>query len=582
MSSLSQEFIITKNNIINNNLSKIKKKISLIKTSFEEDEEDSYDQIYCKINIYFTSLINKIRLKYLEAIEHYKNIINQYEKDILNLIMENMLLKIENNYFKENENKKVKKNISKIKNTFSYSIIENNSNKNLNFKKFFYRSQDNINNIKNKSEDFLIKYNKNKKFILKRKNHSSTNKIKNKKNTQNKLEKKYKIESISNKSSNQNLNSFHKKKNSDISKISLFPLSYKKNKKSFILDEMEQNLNKHKTTQSHCNIRKIKDEMDSIINKKKYFSNKRLENEKNNYNNNVNAINDNSVEEIEKYSFDENSKYINHINNNMSNNIIHNTSINIFNTSKGLYSLNNINNFNYKNVKIQNRRPLKIKINSKNKVNYTNEMSLKNFYNNLQTKKKVFNNIKLNNNNNNKKEENIENKKKIPNIKINLFNNNSYSNFQKDIKNENKDSYNFQYLNLPFNKRNNLISRNNNINSLYSNSSNKLNSYSNFYTENSQGDLDENIDNNFNKKFEKNKILNDNIISITKKNNFIQRNKSFNCLLKTKNIIDKNNNSKNKKQLNKKNFEENHLRINNNKFFPNINNNYITYQTYYN
>ena len=565
MSSLSQEFIISKNTIINNNISKIKKKISFILNNFEEDGEDNYDQIYCKINIYFTSLINKIRLKYLDAIAHYKNKIRQYEKDILKLIMENILLKIENNSLKECEKKILNKKVSKIKNTFSYNIKGNNSNNKLNLKKYFYRSQDNINNIKNKSVDFFMKHN-NKKFFLKKKNHSSTNKIRKKKNIQNKLEIKSINENISNKSSSPNLNIFNKIKNTDIAHISLFPLSCTKNKKSFILDEMEQNLNRHRNIQSHCNIRKIKDEMDSIINKN---INKKTKNEKNIYNTSVNIINDNSLEIADKYSSDENSKYINNINSNMSNNIIHNTSINIFNSSKGLYSLNNINNFNYKNIKIQNRQPIKIKKNNKNIVNSYNEKSFKNFYNNLQNKKRVFNNIKLDyKNNNNQSDEKIENSENIPNVKINLFNNNSNSNLKNISKNKNKDFCNFQYLNLPFNANNNIMSRNT-PNVLYSNSSNKIKSYSQFNTENSQGEIDENKYNIYTNKYGNYK--NNNIISVKKKNNFIQRNKTFNCLFKLKNIIDNNNNNfKNKKFKKMKFGTKSYIKINNNKLLHNI------------
>ena len=168
MSNISQDLITSKNGIISKNLSKIKKKIVFIKSNLEEeDEEDIYDQIYCKINIYFTALINKIRLKYIKAIEHYKAKIYQYEKDILKLIMENMLLKIENKFLKEEENKNKKMEISKSRNICytknnNDEIINNSNNSNV-FKttKQFFRSQDNLNSIKNKSVDFFIKYNAN-------------------------------------------------------------------------------------------------------------------------------------------------------------------------------------------------------------------------------------------------------------------------------------------------------------------------------------------------------------------------------------------------------------------------------------
>ena len=198
-----------------------------------------------------------------------------------------------------------------------------------------------------------------------------------------------------------------------------------------MLDEMEQNIKRHKNTKSHCNIRKIKDEMESIINKdeKKYKSHNQIKNNKNIYNTKINIINENSIEISDKYSSDENSKYkinnklknINNINNNLSNNIIHNTSINIFNSSKGLLPLNN--NINY-NTKHEIKHPMKIQKIVKNKIHYYNNISeyLKNIYENFKIKKRVYNNIRLNNKKNIKIEEKNEIKKKNFNVKKKLFN----------------------------------------------------------------------------------------------------------------------------------------------------------------
>lgn len=77
-----------------------------------------------------------------------------------------------------------------------------------------------------------------------------------------------------------------------------------------------------------------------------------------------------------------------------------------------------------------------------------------------------------------------------------------------------------------------------NTNSFYNQS--KSNNYSYYNTENNQGELERN---------EKVKFLNNNIISIKRKNNFIQRNNFFNCLFKLKNIIDNNINLKSKAKL---------------------------------
>ena len=577
MSYISQELITSKNGIINKNLSKIKKKIAFLKSDIEEqDEEDIYDQIYCKINIYFTALINKIRLKYIQAIGYYKSKIKQYENDIIKLIMENMLLKIENNFLKENKNKNnIKENIYNSTNIISTKNqnkkINNIKNNNIfKFKKQFYKSQDNINIIKNKSVDFFIKYNGKNNF---KKNNSSTNdKFKKKK-----INNRFEINQ-SNKSSNSNINVLNKnKKNINFSQISFLPLSCKKNQKTFILDEMEQNIIRHKTTQSQSNIRKIKDEMESIINKdkKNYKNINHINNDKNIYNTKINIINEDSVELSEKYSSDENSKYkfnnnklknINNINNNLSNNIIHNTSINIFNSSKGLYSLNN--NINYNNSKHEIKHPIKMKKIVKNKIYNNNNIgtSLKNIYDNLQNKKRVYNNIKLNNKKFIKTEENNEKKKKSFNIKKNLFKNNSKEKNEKNIIiNDNKDYYAFKYLNLPVNINNNINSRNIG-NSLYNNSTSKINNYSYFNSENSKEEIEDNI--NYHKKNESGicTTLNNNLISIKRKNNFIQRNKSFNCLLKLKKILDNDYSKNNKKGI---------------KLYNNINNNYATYSNIY-
>ena len=410
MSSLSQDLVYSTNNIISKNLSKIKNKLNIIKSNLNENEEDRYDQFYCKINIYFTSLINKIRLKYIDALEQYKIKIKQYEKDILELLMENILLKIENNFLKNKTGQNIMINSSKIKDIY-FPINNNNKfesrnyneNNITNLRKQFYRSQENINNTKNKSVDLIIKYNgiKNSKVnnILRKKNHSSNNnKLKRNKMGGNNLLINLKneiINNLSNKSSNPNYNNLIKQKNnSDIYKNYNLPLSCEKNKKVLLLDEIEQNIIKHKNTHSQCNIRKIKDEMDSIIKKKNNIYN----NYKIVRNNNI--INGDLVEISEKFSSEENLKNnnelrnINNINNNISNNIIHNTSINIFNSSKGLYSINNIS---YKNNKNESKN-----INNDQRSNYNykqrenKETSLKNIYNNLQTKNRLYNNTKFN------------------------------------------------------------------------------------------------------------------------------------------------------------------------------------------
>ena len=97
-----KDLIIKTNSVIKKNISKIKNKLVLIKENCLLDEEENYDNIYSKINIYFTSILNKIRVKYIEALDKYRQKIKQYEKDIIELIMEKIVLNIENNFLKEN------------------------------------------------------------------------------------------------------------------------------------------------------------------------------------------------------------------------------------------------------------------------------------------------------------------------------------------------------------------------------------------------------------------------------------------------------------------------------------------------
>ena len=155
MSGLSQknDMIIKTNDAIKKNISKIKNKLISIKENFILNEEENFDNIYCKINIYFTSLLNKIRIKYIEALNNYRKRIKQYEKDILELMMDNMLLNIENNYLKENAKLNINDNKEKNENGKEYIICNLKkikrqqkylSHENININKFKYNSVDNF------------------------------------------------------------------------------------------------------------------------------------------------------------------------------------------------------------------------------------------------------------------------------------------------------------------------------------------------------------------------------------------------------------------------------------------------------
>ena len=150
--------------------------------------------------------------------------------------------------------------------------------------------------------------------------------------------------------------------------------------------------------------------------------------------------------------------------------------------------------------------------------------------------------------------------------------------------NEQRNSYNFNYsnskLNIPINKNNNIISRNN-ISSFYNNNSfnhiNTSNKYLYYNTEyNGPEEMNDNLD-NFNNNVSSN-LSKSNIISIQNKNKFIHRNKSFNCLLKLKKIIDNKNHSNGKNNKSKyENYQQ--LKGKNNLFCSGYtNNNYLPCQ----
>ena len=358
-----KDLIIRTNEAIKKSIIKIKDKLSLIKNNYMLDEEENSDNIYCKINIYFSSILNKIRIKYLESLNKYRNKLKQYEKDILQLMMENMLLKIENNFYKQKNNKYNNNNFIKKEKT-----KEKNNKKDIiyNFKKtkgkqLIYQSQDNFNfnKLNYNSADYLIKINNNNTPTRSRNNY------------------------ISNTKKNKFYNTY---------------LNINKSKEKPNIEELKKNIKKHRNTQSHYNIKEMKNEIDLIINKNK--NNNNIFNNKDN----INIINEQITQ-----NFFLKDNYKNN-NNSISKNIINNTSINIFNTSKEICS----------------RKKSKIKNNKNNK----NILSLKNIYNNLQTKKKAYNNTKLIKNNNiNKYYTKINNNrnKLLSRNKSNPFLNNNYS-----------------------------------------------------------------------------------------------------------------------------------------------------------
>ena len=397
------ELEIESNDYIKKNMAKIKNNLIYIRENIEKDEDENNEQIYYKINIYYNSLINKIKIKYIEALDKFKNQIKQYENDILKLIMENILLKIENNSLKKEKN-------------------SNDTSKKYNFKKLSQTKKQTY-----KSVDNLIK---------------------------------------------------NRKKNKVNAKT-----------KKFELNDMENYIKKQRQTQSFINIRKIKDEMDLIIKKNKKNNFKKLNDDKklkNNFFDDI-KINSNINEEITRNFFlKENPK-----------NIIHNTSINIFNTSNDLYSINNINYKNYKNN-------FSKKFKNKEKNKNSNIINLKTLYENLQSKKKLYNNTNLKNT---KKEKNL-------NVKTNP------NNF-----NDNNDSINL-FFNQNKNKKIDLLSRNK-FNRFFNSNNSNFNIYK--FSCINKTEYDEKNNNNKNKK---NIKQNDS----KKFHNYLIRNKSVNNFSKIEKV----------------------------------------------
>ena len=189
MTSQLIDLVNTTNNIVYQNLQKLNSKFKSIRKTQMIDEEEEYDSLNCKINIYFSTIIEQMKTKFIVAIQEYEEKIKQNNRDILDLIMENMLLKIEkdslleekkrNNLYMNDyaENKKsinVKKintkkrtnNQNIISSTGIYSLIKSEFNNDIN----------NKNNIPNNN---LYDITNNKNGSKKKKKSNSYNKFNN-------------------------------------------------------------------------------------------------------------------------------------------------------------------------------------------------------------------------------------------------------------------------------------------------------------------------------------------------------------------------------------------------------------------
>ena len=112
----------------NDKFLKIIKQLKLIKNMIYQEQDQLYDQIFCKVNIFFIALLNKIKFKYIESLNEYRKKLKKYELDILELMMENIVLKIENNFLKDkkyNEGKKTNElNLKTVLNKDEFTIYK--------------------------------------------------------------------------------------------------------------------------------------------------------------------------------------------------------------------------------------------------------------------------------------------------------------------------------------------------------------------------------------------------------------------------------------------------------------------------
>ena len=192
MTSQLIDLVNTTNNIVYQNLQKLNSKFKNIQKTQMINEEEEYDSLNCKINIYFTTIIEQMKTKFILAIQEYEKIIKQNNKDILDLMMENMILKIEkdslleekkknNLYLNDYSENKKSINVKKInskKKTNSQSIVSNIEIYSL-IKSEFNNNIYNKNNIRNNMNGNNLYDIINNNNLKKKKNSNSYNKFNN-------------------------------------------------------------------------------------------------------------------------------------------------------------------------------------------------------------------------------------------------------------------------------------------------------------------------------------------------------------------------------------------------------------------
>ena len=271
------EKITDSNNVIYENLTKIYEKIFLLKNTYNLEEDDEYEEFYNRISFYFSNILAQIKLKYIESIKVLEEKNKNNEKDILNLIMENMLLKIENEYLEEknmfnlsnyielknseknsfeNEGKEYIKN-NKIRNKYSNIIFEkdfsfqndikNNINSKIKKKINFYNNS----NTQNSYNIFNTNLN-----LSKNKKSNLTNFINNGKliniSNKNLINHKQNAFSIQYNSRNENLKYYHYKNNTEDNVKNIERSMYNLPIKNNLKDTNLSNLNIKKKKNRSC------------------------------------------------------------------------------------------------------------------------------------------------------------------------------------------------------------------------------------------------------------------------------------------------------------------------------------------
>ena len=534
MTSQLIDLVNTTNNIVYENLKKLNSKFKKIQKNLITSEEEEYDSLNCKINIYFTTFIEQMKTKFILATQEYEKQIEQNNKDILDLMMENMLLKIEKDALEEkNKNdiffsEYIDLTIQKEKNS-----INTNINKNLNnINKINSKKKYNKNNIFNNGIYSLIK----SEFNHDNKNNNFSNNIYNynlldilNKNGSKKKERTSSYNKFNNNNYNFNfiagldLNHYntHNKKNISYNGLgkalydSQDNIKFHKNKNSFSLNDFRKIKNAFSQKRTKKNSKKnIKTTNAKIYNhtNENYYKNDNYQKQKtdaqnisfsdnkiqftepsyNEHNKKKEKINYYCIKKIkdEMNEILKNKKSINTSNNNSNINININTSGNVIDNNINMNKIKlplgynyypknkpkiNMNNNSNKKLNIQNKTPKNIKTHKQANIS---DLLISDIYKDKNTQCKINYTI----GNNNQKISPNPKKFKAPGklSKINLFNNNInnniYDNLSLNINNKRKDSHN-NFSGLKNMKKTKV---NNNINSKsYYKLNNKKNNLSN-------------------------------------------------------------------------------------------------------